>query len=92
MLSMKGRRIWDNIYTNNNSSVNFKHILLFYTKQLDRTQVSQLLQYIMNKYKVNLYNIVYIFHKVKAWRRKKHTTKTKNVECHANGSSKLKYT
>jgi hypothetical protein len=44
----------------------FKHILLFNKKQLDRTKVSQLRNVFsntyMNKYKMNLYNIIYIFH------------------------------
>jgi hypothetical protein len=44
----------------------FKHILLFYTKQLDWTQVSQLRNVFsnkyMNKYKMNLYNIICVFH------------------------------
>jgi hypothetical protein len=66
----------------------FKHILLFYTKQLDRTQVSQLGNVFsntyMNWYKMDLYNIIYIFHF--KWRNEK------NVDRHANGLSKLQYT
>ena len=44
----------------------FKHMLLFYTKQLDRTQVSQLRHVFsnayVNEYNINLHNILYIFH------------------------------
>ena len=76
----------------------FKHILLFNKKQLDRTQVSQLRNVFsntyINEYKMNLYNIIYIFH-IKWWHEKnksKKQTKTKKVERHAGGLSELKYT
>ena len=73
----------------------FKHIVLLFTKQLDRTQVSQLRNdysnTYMNKYKMNLYNVIYIFH-ILSEDMKKKLTNTKNVEHHANGLSELKYT
>ena len=43
-------------------------------------------------YALRLYNIIYMFHLSEGMKKKKTKAKTKNVERHAGGLSKLKYT
>ena len=62
--SFSSNKNW--VFLDRDTSSYFKHILLFSNTQLDKTLVSQLRNVFsntyMNKYKINLYNIIYIFH------------------------------